>query len=502
MSISSPSLYTLRLSAAYLTACAVRDLYPSVLLAGGGTNEEGFYYDFVFEKPFDQSQIEQLEERIRSLMTKDLSFTFSSMMKSNAATFFQHHKQFLRAEVALDFPEPVVELCHLDDFFDLCPVNELFSTKKLATLKILSIEKNIHSAWGTKVSITRILGTCFHDKNDLKEFLKNKRKSALFDHRVLGEKFGLFQKMEENASNSWIWLEKGSRIRALLASFCLNYHQKKGLKVVELPTFVPESWWRKRKQRDWNGGENGENEGVFWEHEAYIPVSSLLPQQVTFYQSLCETPGSKPRGIASWGVLWNTESEESLGLLRSMTYHSDAGSLFCSPKDVLDEVISSLQFIDKIIRILDFTPAWILRYHATKNSSAPGNQEAELLKTALEKVDFTYQTVAMDGKQPTTIECVVFDSLKREWKVSTVRLVLDYVRRFGLSREQKENQNVILVEQTLISSAERLISLLLEKNREWQPFLNKLEALLIGENLKSEELQLIKELNKESSFEI
>jgi threonyl-tRNA synthetase len=53
----------IRHSAAHLLAQAVQSIYPKAQVTIGPVIEDGFYYDFAFERPFTPEDLQKFERR-------------------------------------------------------------------------------------------------------------------------------------------------------------------------------------------------------------------------------------------------------------------------------------------------------------------------------------------------------------------------------------------------------------------------------------------------------
>ena len=67
------ALALLRHSAAHILATAVRELYPTAAIGFGPSIEDGFYYDFGVERPFTPEDLEQIEQRMAEVATRDFA---------------------------------------------------------------------------------------------------------------------------------------------------------------------------------------------------------------------------------------------------------------------------------------------------------------------------------------------------------------------------------------------------------------------------------------------
>ena len=81
-------LEILRHSTAHLLAQAVQSIYPSAQVTIGPVIEDGFYYDFAYERPFTPEDLEKFEARMREIARADLPVTRKVMSRDAAVELF------------------------------------------------------------------------------------------------------------------------------------------------------------------------------------------------------------------------------------------------------------------------------------------------------------------------------------------------------------------------------------------------------------------------------
>lgn len=79
----------LRHSCAHLLAMAVKQLYPQAQVTIGPMIEDGFYYDFAFERPFTPEDLALIEERMRELARADIALTRIELPRNEAIALFE-----------------------------------------------------------------------------------------------------------------------------------------------------------------------------------------------------------------------------------------------------------------------------------------------------------------------------------------------------------------------------------------------------------------------------
>ena len=79
----------LRHSCAHLMAQAVQQLFPGAQVTIGPTIEDGFYYDFAYERPFTPEDLEKIEKKMLELAKAAQPVTRSEMSRDEAVALFK-----------------------------------------------------------------------------------------------------------------------------------------------------------------------------------------------------------------------------------------------------------------------------------------------------------------------------------------------------------------------------------------------------------------------------
>jgi len=82
-------LEIIRHSTAHLLAQAVKQLFPDAQVTIGPVIEDGFYYDFAYQRPFNEADIAAIEKRMQELAAKDQPISRSVMPRDQAVRFFE-----------------------------------------------------------------------------------------------------------------------------------------------------------------------------------------------------------------------------------------------------------------------------------------------------------------------------------------------------------------------------------------------------------------------------
>ena len=82
------ALHLYRHSTAHLLAAAVLELFPGTQCGIGPALDDGFYYDFVVQRPFVPEDLAAIEQRMREIAARDLPFVRELRPKEDAKAFF------------------------------------------------------------------------------------------------------------------------------------------------------------------------------------------------------------------------------------------------------------------------------------------------------------------------------------------------------------------------------------------------------------------------------
>ena len=118
---SDEGLFIIRHSTAHLMAMAVKQLFPAAQVTIGPVIEDGFYYDFAFERPFTPEDLEAIEIRMAELVKQDHVISREEWDRDDAAVFFKSIGEDYKAEIITSIPaDQTISLYRQGEFVDLC----------------------------------------------------------------------------------------------------------------------------------------------------------------------------------------------------------------------------------------------------------------------------------------------------------------------------------------------------------------------------------------------
>jgi threonyl-tRNA synthetase len=186
-------LEIIRHSCAHLMAQAVKALYPDAQVTIGPVIENGFYYDFAYQRPFTPDDIEAIENKMTELAAEDLPVERSLMERKEAIGFFRGMGEEYKAEIIESIPsDEALSLYRQGEFIDLCRGPHVPSTGKIKAFKLMKLAGAYWRGDSNNEMLQRIYGTAWANKKALKRHLHQLEEAGKRDHRKLARKQDLF----------------------------------------------------------------------------------------------------------------------------------------------------------------------------------------------------------------------------------------------------------------------------------------------------------------------
>ncbi len=476
---SSSDLKIKRRSAAELLGFTVAELFSQAYLVGGGLTSYGFYYDFIFEQIVDEGMLSLIEVNLRTLIKEACQIQTLSMMRENAQSLFEHHDQPFLANLAGESEQNIIELMQFGQFYGVCPAPMISSTDEIGSIKLLEVSTRQQEIEGESFAVTRICGTSFFYAKELKQFLKLydtyfKKK----DHRKLGSELNLFSYSDELSVIECLWHPKGASIRQLLQEWLESELLKKeNVEKVYTPLVTRYSQMKAFPCA---------LESFEYKQDLYGLSPSRLPQSIYLFKALRLSHEELPARYFEWMTIYQRqESPLTEGLLNSVCQLVDQTVIFCSREQLSREFISSLQFIEQIIRIFGFEAQWY--FVASRQKTLKFRQERQMLnwmKQTIQGQSLFYPLqegiLEDDNLEGPRLELKLADEMGREWVGPSLTIATHGV---GTEKGNLETGETVLVRH-ILGPLERMIALLIEQKEGVLPLWlapEQVRILAIGE---------------------
>ena len=334
-----------RHSSTHIMAQAVKEVFPSAQMTIGPALEEGFYYDFAFERPFTPEDLEKIEARAKEIMKRDLPVTRTELSKPDALKFFRDRGEAYKVELIQGFDdESPISLYRQGEFVDLCRGPHLPSTSYVGAFKLLSTGGAYWRGDERNPMLQRVYGTSFPTQRELDAYLAKLEEIKRRDHRKLGKELDLISTQDEIGPGLVLWHPKGSLIRLLIENFWREQHLKDGYELVYSPHVARLDLWKTSGHVDYY------RDNMFatmqLEGSEYQLKPMNCPFHIMIYKSHLRSYRDLPIRYGELGTVYRYERTGVLhGLLRVRGFTQDDAHLFCRPDQIEAEVS----------RVLDFT---------------------------------------------------------------------------------------------------------------------------------------------------
>ena len=237
-------LELLRHDCAHVMAEAVKELYPETQITIGPVIEDGFFYDFSRPEPFTEEDLPKIEARMKEIVARDEDIRREVWDRKKAIKFFKDQGEVYKAEIIADLPEgEEVSLYRQGDWIDLCRGPHLPSTGKLGTaFKLMKVAGAYWRGDSRNEMLTRIYGTCWRDKKELKAYLLRLEEAKKRDHRKLGKEMDLFH-FQEESPGAVFWHAKGWRLFQTLVNYMRRRQDKADYEEISTPDILDKALW-------------------------------------------------------------------------------------------------------------------------------------------------------------------------------------------------------------------------------------------------------------------
>ncbi|SDY59456.1 threonine--tRNA ligase [Pseudomonas sp. NFIX28] len=460
-------LEILRHSCAHLLAMAVKELYPSAQVAIGPVIEDGFFYDFAYERPFTPDDLQRIEARMIRLAATNHAVRRRELSRDDALEYFASLGEHYKAELIRDMPqEQVLSLYRQGDFEDLCRGPHVPFTGILQAFKLTKVAGAYWRGDARNAPLQRIYGTCWATQKDLKDYLTRLEEAGKRDHRKLGQQLDLFH-FDDCAPGSVFWHAKGWTLFQQLIGYMRRRQDQAGYQEVNTPDVMDRSLWETsghwQNYRDHMFSTTTEDQRVF----ALKPMN--CPGAVSIFSRGLKSYRDLPLRIAEFGKVHRYEPSGALhGLLRVRHFTQDDAHIFCTPAQMQAECASTIALVFDIYRDFGFHDVAVklsTRPAHRIGSDALWDQLEGALSGALATMAIDYQVSPGEGAfYGPKLEFVLRDAIGRDWQCGTLQVDLNLPERFAISYidEHGERQRPVMLHRALFGSLERFIGILIE----------------------------------------
>jgi len=462
---SEEGLEILRHSASHVMAMAVKELFPGVKVTIGPAIENGFYYDFDYERPFREEDLPKIEEKMREIAKADYPFIRKEMTYREAVEFFRSENEPYKVELIEDLGADRVSLYTQGSFTDLCRGPHVPSSGKIKAFQLTKVAGAYWRGDERRPMLSRIYGVAFQDQKVLKEHLKRLEEAKKRDHVRLGTQLDLFSTHEEIGAGMVVWHPKGGILRHVLEEFEIREHLKRGYGIVKGPQILKTELW-KRSGHFENYRENMYFTEIDQQSYGIKPMNCLSHMMI--YNSALRSYRDLPKRYFELGLVHRHERSGVLhGLLRVREFTQDDAHILCTPEQLDQEIKGVLDFVRDVMAIFGFEYDLEVSTRPQKSIGSDEDWEraTKALIKAMEDNRLPYQINEGDGAfYGPKIDVKLKDALERKWQCATIQCDFTLPERFNLSYIDRDGQKhrPAMIHRVILGALERFIGILIE----------------------------------------
>ena len=478
------AMYLLRHSTAHVMAEAITDLFPDVKLAYGPPVDGGFYYDMESATPITEADFPRIEKRMAEIAKENRPFTRYELPQNDAMAALEkqgnpYKLDNARRAIEQD-PHAVISFYATGEpgknWEDLCRGPHLPSTGRIGAFKVTSVAGAYWHGDASKQQLQRVYGIAFFSQAQLDEYVHQQEEAKKRDHRVLGKQLELFTISPLVGSGLILWMPRGGVIRQELETFMREQLALRGYSAVYTPhighidlyktsghyPYYKDSQFPtiKMSQRDPD------------DQSEYLLKPMNCPHHIQIYAAHPRSYRDLPIRLAEFGTVYRFEqSGELSGMTRVRGFTQDDAHLFCTPEQVEQELVSTLDMVLLVLKTLGFQD-----YQCRVSLRDPASDKYAGDPQLWDQAENTLRRIVA-GSGIKSVEAVgeaafygpkldflVRDVIGRQWQLGTVQL--DYVlpERFGLEYIGSDNQphRPVMIHRAPFGSMERFTGILIE----------------------------------------
>lgn len=468
------SLELLRHSTAHVMAEAVQSLFPQAKVAIGPTIEDGFYYDFeIPDHALSTEDLEAIENKMKEIVKANQRIErFNITDVDEQLKTFKSQGEKFKAELLDQYraDEPTLYLMKDKEgkvvWNDLCRGPHLPATGFIKTFKLLKVSGSYWRGDEKRETLQRIYATAWWSAKDLEDYLHRLEEAEKRDHRKLAKQLDLFSTHEEVGPGLIFWHPNLATVRDTIEEFWRQEHRRSDYQFVYTPHIASEDLYKISGHLE-NYAENMYAPMEIDEHP-YRCKPMNCPGHIMIYKTKLRSYRDLPIRYAELGTVYRYERSGVLhGMLRVRGFTQDDSHIFCTPKQLEQEINGILDLIDKLMTTFGYK---YQAYLATKPEKALGTDEEWAMATAgLEnalKARGTNYILDEGGGAfyAPKIDIKLFDAIGREWQGPTVQVDLNLPKRFDVNfiGEDGEKHTAVMIHRAVLGSMERFCGGLIE----------------------------------------
>ncbi len=471
---SEEGLEIIRHSTAHLLAMAVQELFPKSQVTIGPVIEDGFYYDFAFERPFTPEDLQKIEAKMKEIARRKLDIHREEWDRDEAIAHFERLGESYKAKLIARIPEgETVSLYRQGEWSDLCRGPHVPNTAKLKHFKLMKVAGAYWEGKAENEQLQRIYGTAWASKEELKTYLHRLEEAEKRDHRKLAKTLDLFH-LQEEAPGMVFWHPRGWSIWQSVEQEIRQVMREHGYQEIRTPQVVDRKLWE--RSGHW-GKFRQEMFTTNTENRDYAIKPMNCPCHIQVFNQTLHSYRDLPLRLAEFGSCHRNEPSGTLhGLMRLRNFVQDDAHIFCTEEQIQDEVCNFIDLTYEVYRRFGFDDVIIFLSDRPDNrvgTDAQWDKAEAALHQALKSKDISYGLNPGEGAfYGPKIEFSLKDCLGRVWQCGTIQVDFSMPGKLGAEyvAEDSSRQTPVMLHRAILGSLERFIGILIEHYEGKFPF--------------------------------
>lgn len=471
---SPEALEIIRHSTSHLMAMAVQELFPKSQVTIGPVIEDGFYYDFAFERAFTPEDLQRIEEKMREIAGRKLDIRREEWDRDEAIAHFEAMGESYKARLIARIPAgEVVSLYRQGEWADLCRGPHVPNTAVLKHFKLMKVAGAYWEGNSDNEQLQRIYGTSWAGKADLAAYLTRLEEAEKRDHRKIAKALDLFH-LQEEAPGMIFWHPKGWSVWQSVEQEIRQVMRDNGYQEIKTPQLVDRKLWEKSGHWD---KFRAEMFTTSTENRDYAIKPMNCPCHIQVFNQNLHSYRDLPLRLAEFGSCHRNEPSGTLhGIMRLRNFVQDDAHIFCTEGQIQDEVCNFIDLTYEVYRRFGFNEVIIFLSDRPENrvgTDAQWDKAEAALHQALQSKGIEYGLNPGEGAfYGPKIEFSLKDCLGRVWQCGTIQVDFSMPGKLDAEyvAEDSSRQTPVMLHRAILGSMERFIGILIEQHEGKFPF--------------------------------
>jgi threonyl-tRNA synthetase len=461
---------------AHLLAAAVMDMYPDAKRTIGPAIDNGFYFDFAFSSSITDSDLPNIEAKMREILPTWHDTTCHMLSKETALAEYKGNE--FKAELIQEFSPNGEELSFYKNgsYWDLCKGGHCDCPATDISPDSFKLDKLAGAYWRGDAALpqlTRIYGLAFETKDDLDKYIWQQEEAKKRDHRILGKQLKIYTISDLVGSGLPLFHKNGQILRRELTEYLWSLHRDHDYSWVTTPHLAKESLFEtsghsKHYLDDMFSVFGGTSKEKFYVKPMSCPMHMELFKDNQFsYRDM-------PQRYFEPAVVYRDEKTGQLaGLTRVRSITQDDGHIFCRADDIKTEIKIMLEILKKFYKTMGMDS----NYKVSLSTRDLNKKEVFLGSDEVwEKAEGALKEICLEEGLPyyeapgdaafygPKLDFVFKDAIGRDWQLATIQCDFNLPNRFDLSfiNERGEKEQPVVIHRAISGSLERFIGVSIE----------------------------------------